>query len=472
MKKEERRKIMSVVVRRAVLLALLFIIHSSFFILHSSLGAPRHHTAAQKDPDRLVALGTACLRQGDIAGAESYYDQCYHQKRITTGMICLAGDIALAKNDAEQADYHYGRAIYFDPRDPLGYWHYADMHKKKEPALAVQKLKQLRLYRDDCRVEHKIAEVWYAGNKVKEAATAYDSIPIDSLDRDELVSYAMSTYLLQDYQKSATIALHGRSVSPRDLVFNRLVMYDYTDMKQYDKALEASVDLFEHSERKAEADSVGDREKTTFTYLDYIYYGYVLNGVGRYEEGIAQFNRALRLNGDRTDVLLAISKAYENVGDYPSAISHYKLYMDKLTEDDRTPYVVYELGRLYYAQGTNAQQDKEMTDEKRQALKLADQTFAELERMRPDSYLGVYWRARTNVALDPDTERGLAKPYYQKVVDMTETTGGGAPLVEAYKYMAYYYYVKHDRQNMLKYADKILDIDPTDDYALRLSTAF
>lgn len=461
MKKEER-KIIHVGMRRTGLFALLLTIHCSLFISHA---------AAQKDPDKLAALGTECLKNGDIAGAERYYDLCYHQKRITTSMICLAGDIALAKNDVEQADYHYGRAIYFDPRDPVGYWHYADMHKKKEPALAVAKLKLLRLYRDDCRVEHKMAEVWYAGNKVKEAAAVFDSIPIDSLNRDELVSYAMSAYLLQDYQKSAKIALRGRIVSPRDLVFNRLVMYNYTDMKQYDKALEASIELFEHSERKTEVDSVADREKKTFTYLDYIYYGYVLNGNGRYEEGIAQFNRALELNGDRSDVLLAISKAYENVGNYPKAVDHYKLYMEKLPEEERTAYVVYELGRLYYAQGTNTQQTKELTAEKREALKQADKTFEEVDRMRPDSYLGVYWRARTNVSLDPDTGRGLAKPYYQKVIEMTEETGG-SQLMEAYKYMAYYYYVKKDQKNTLKYADKILDIDPTDSYALRLSTAF
>ena len=421
--------------------------------------------AGIKDPDLLAALGTVCLKQGDIEGAERYYEQGYHLKRITTSIICLAGDIALAKNDREQADYYYGRAIYFDPRDPIGYWHYADMYKQKEPAKAVAKLLQLRQYRDDCRVEHKIAEVWYTANKVKEAAAVFDSIPMDSLNRDELVSYAMSAYLLQDYAKSLTIALHGRAVSPRDLVFNRLIMYNYTDMKAYDRALEASVELFEHSEKKREG------EHEDFSYLDYIYYGYILNGNGRYEEGIAQFNRALQLNGERSDVLLAISKAYENVGDYPNAVKHYKLYMDKLPEEERSPYVVYELGRLYYAQGTNKADSQTLTAEKKEALQLADQTFAEVERLRPDSYLGVYWRARTHVALDPETERGLAKPYYQKVIEMCEQTGG-SQLMEAYKYMAYYYYVKKDQANTLKYADKILDIDPNDAYGLRLSTAF
>ena len=90
--------------------------------------------------------------------------------------------------------------------------------------------------------------------------------------------------------------------------------------------------------------------------------------------------------------------------------------------------------------------------------------------MRPDSYLGVYWQARTNVAMDPETEKGLAKPYYQQVIEMTEQKGGGQ-LLEAYKYLAYYYFVKHDKQSSMQYIDKILDVNPTDSYALRLSQA-
>lgn len=450
------------VMRRAVLFAFLFIIHCSLFISSA---------AAQKgDPDQLAALGTECLKKGDIAGAERYYDLGYHQKRITTSIICLAGDIALAKNDREQADYYYGRAIYFDPRDPRGYWHYADMHKKHEPQLAVQRLKQLRLYRKDCRADQKIAEVWYAGNKIKEAVVAFDSISIDSLSHDELVHYSMSAYLMQDHQKSLDVAQHGLLSSPRDLVLNRLVMYNYTDMRQYDKALEASDCLFNKSDRKATTDSLEERERSDFSYLDYIYYGYVLNGNGQYEEGIQQFNRALALNSERNDVLKAISKAYENIGAYPKAIEYYKQYMDRLPIEDRSAFVVYELGRLYYAQGTDKTVSAELSAEKTEALRQADKTFAEVDRLRPDSYLGIYWRARTNVALDPDTERGLAKPFYQQVIEMTELTGG-SQLMESYKYMAYYYYVKKDKDAAMKFIDKILDINPADEYALRLSGA-
>ena len=431
----------------------------------SNCVAANHPQKEPKDPDQLAALGTACLKRGDIAGAEHYYDLGFRQKRITTSIISLAGDIALAKNDPEKADYYYGRAIYFDPRDSTGYLHYVRMHQQKEPALAVAKLKQLALYRDDCRTDHRIAAAWYAGNKVKEAQAAYDSITIDSLSRDELVSYAMSAYLTHDYQKSIDVVSHARATRPRDFVLNRLMMYNYTELKQYDKALEASVDFFQHSDRH-QTDST---EAKGYSYLDYIYYGYVLNGNGQYAQGIEQFNRALSLDGgDRPDVVLAISKAYENIGQYPKAVEYYKNYMQKLDEEERTAYVVYELGRLYYAQGTDKSVTAELTPEKIEALHLADKTFSEVDRLRPDSYLGCYWQARTNVALDPETTKGLAKPYYQRVIEMTESKGG-SQLTEAYKYLAYYYYINKDRNNAQRYIDKILDIDPMDKYALRLS---
>ena len=41
-----------------------------------------------------------------------------------------------------------------------------------------------------------------------------------------------------------------------------------------------------------------------------------------------------------------------------------------------------------------------------------------LTEQAPDSYLGDMWRARTHSAMDPETTEGLAKPYYEKVVDV------------------------------------------------------
>lgn len=52
------------------------------------------------------------------------------------------------------------------------------------------------------------------------------------------------------------------------------------------------------------------------------------------------------------------------------------------------------------------------------ALQAADSVFALVAEQAPDSYLGDMWRARTHSAMDPETTEGLAKPYYEKVVDV------------------------------------------------------
>ena len=52
------------------------------------------------------------------------------------------------------------------------------------------------------------------------------------------------------------------------------------------------------------------------------------------------------------------------------------------------------------------------------ALHKADSTFGKLAELVPDNYLGNFWRARTNSALDPETTAGLAKPYYEQVATL------------------------------------------------------
>ena len=60
-------------------------------------------------------------------------------------------------------------------------------------------------------------------------------------------------------------------------------------------------------------------------------------------------------------------------------------------------------------------------DERKAALVSADSVFAVIAQAAPDSYLGNFWRARANSALDPETTQGLAKPYYEEVATLLES---------------------------------------------------
>ena len=79
----------------------------------------------------------------------------------------------------------------------------------------------------------------------------------------------------------------------------------------------------------------------------------------------------------------------------------------------------------------------------------------------PDNYMGYFWLARTNSLKDPNSELGLAKPYYEKVIEILEKKGTNAnQLIEAYSYLGYYLYIKGQLAESIPYWEKILALKP------------
>ncbi len=74
--------------------------------------------------------------------------------------------------------------------------------------------------------------------------------------------------------------------------------------------------------------------------------------------------------------------------------------------------------------------------------------------------------------MDPESEQGLAKPYYEKTIEVIlakpeQDDSDKKVLVEAYSYLSYYYYLQYDKSkkaedkaNVKSYAEKVLQIDP------------
>ena len=87
----------------------------------------------------------------------------------------------------------------------------------------------------------------------------------------------------------------------------------------------------------------------------------------------------------------------------------------------------------------------------------------------PELVFGYYWRGRSSAAIDSTMEKGLAIPYYSKVVEIgeTDTTGKSkTQLVEAYGYLAGY--EANENRNYSKaieYFERLLRIDPENEQA-------
>jgi len=412
----------------------------------------------KQNTNLVAAMGEAFLKAGRLEEAKHYYEQSRHCHKITTRSICLGADIALAEKDIPTAEMLYNRAIYFNECDTMAYYKYADMMAQRQPDSAISHLQRLRKLVPSRQTDLRLAKAYYDSNNFAKAAETYDSIGVDALGEKELTNMTMALFMDKQFQRSYDIAKDAHSKRPRSAVFNRMMLYNATDMKQYADALDAADALFNRS------------DSATLQYLDYIYYGYALHGSGRHDEAIAQFGKALQLNPDRADVVEATADAYDQVGRYDEAISYYRKYMAMLK--DKSDYENFKLARLCYHKGTDERLTKELTTEKRAALNEADQLLAGIISRNPNNATAHLWRARTVGATDPDMTRGTAKPHYEAAAQLLEQQGKDVgKLNECYRYLAFYYYQKKQTGEALQYAEKILKITPGDDFATRLKQA-
>lgn len=414
----------------------------------------------KKNLDLAIGISRAFLDAKDINQAEIYFALAQKIKKNSAETMMLGGDIAVAKNDPGTACQFYDQAIYFEPKSVEAYIKYADIYKKVNPTLAIEKLNALdALIPNLPEVYKKMAEVYYTNGQFKETAEWYAKVDNAKMDEGDLTKYAFSLFMNHEFDKSLEIANAGAQKDPRDPAFNRLKMYNYADMKRYEDADQAAQALFTNS------------DKANFSYLDYTYYGYTLMGLKKYTEAIEQFNKAFQLDSTRTDVLKTMAEAYSDVDDNTNAIATYKKYIGTLKDADRTPDVLFQLGKICYTAGSDA---KETAEARKSFLTEADGVFKEISEKAPDSYLGNLYRARTNSQLDPDTKEGLAKPYYEAAAKIIEgkndNTKYASPLSECYRYLAFYYMQKNEKEESRKYWNKVLTLDPNNDVAKRALT--
>ncbi|MGH2564624.1 MAG: tetratricopeptide repeat protein, partial [Ginsengibacter sp.] len=100
----------------------------------------------------------------------------------------------------------------------------------------------------------------------------------------------------------------------------------------------------------------------------------------------------------------------------------------------------------------------------------ADSIFGLYEEKYPDDIFGPYMKAHAEEGIDTLGVMGLAKPDYEKVISIADTSTDKdkvkANEITAYRYMvAYHYNIKHNKDSAIYYNSKILELDPNDTQA-------
>lgn len=406
----------------------------------------------RKNPELFVAA--AAVYKDRPIKAEEFLDQARALDKKLASIYVLLADVQAAKKDYNGAAANYEQALSFDPNCKEAYVKYARIYAPINAAVATDVLNRMLAQDPTSAVAHReLAEIYYQEGQLLKAADAYAEYINDPyVSSSDYARYATILFFKKDYEKSKEIVNMALKKDPNNMVLQRLLFYNDTDLKNDDAALSEAESFF----------NAGFPEKD-YIAQDYLYFGRLLIKNKQVERGVAQLQKALALDPKEVALYQEIAEAYEDMNDYANAINNFTLYIQKAPQEEVQVTDYYNVGTAAYFAAHSL--DTTATDyaaQKAAYLAKADSMFAYVTEKAPDSYLGYFWRARVQSALDPETDQGLAKPYYEKTVEVLDAQGDDRPqiYIECYSYLGYYYYVKEDIENSKKYWEKILAIDP------------
>lgn len=412
----------------------------------------------KKNPAMLTAIGRAFLEAKDVTNATKYAEMALARDRKFAKAFILLGDVAVANDDGGTAAQQYAQAKHADPKDPEGYYKYANILRGRSPLDAVANLEDLRVQRPDLAVDAMAGRILYNSNRLEDAISYYSKVSdMSKLEDEDITNYAMATWMHQEREKSLEVAKYGLTRDARKAAWNRLAFYNLTDMERTDEALQYADALFNRS------DSV------KISGYDYTYYGTALKNAKQYNKAVEMFQKAAEANKDNKELLNMtyknLSDVYIAIDDFDNGTKYYDIYLSG--KEKPSAYDIAGLASIYQKMGADLTGQAQID-----AFMKADATYAKLGETYPEQIdFANFMRARLAGAMDPEGEKGLAKPFYQAIVDHlanaeNRDNSDNQRLVEAYRYLASHcLLVNNDKEGCIRNFQKVLEIDPENEDA-------
>jgi tetratricopeptide (TPR) repeat protein len=281
----------------------------------------------------------------------------------------------------------------------------------------------------------ELAEV-YANIKDYSKASEYYLKYINKSEatNEKLKRYASILYLNKDYRKAIDILENLLHKDPDNASSIRVLAYSYFKLDEIENSKSYFQKLFSLSDVK-------------YLPTDYENYAELLSKTGNDSLAIEYLAKVIEVDSSRKDVYGEMSILYFKNKKWDGVISSLN------SKGDLTAQEYFDLGKAYYFT---------------QKYNEADGAFNTLISKVPDLAIAYFWQARVKTNFDPESDSGLAKPFYEQFISLSQedTTKFKKELIEAYSYLGYYYYLKTDNANSKLYWQKVYAIDPKNVQAL------
>ena len=410
----------------------------------------------KKDAEALMKIARAFYEQKDTAGAIqfcNYANEAGKPKYQYAPAYLLLGDIeASYGSDGGKAAGYYNQAINFDPKNPEGYKKWAMVYRKISPSQAAKKLQDMKAMCPNEDVDAITAHIYMLAGDEKQAYENYAKADISKLDKGYLNEYVRASYFTGHFEDALKAAEAGLKIEPRNPTFNRLAMFSNYELKKYDAAKAYIHKYF------------NETDSAKFSEYDHFYTALIYQALEDKENMYAQYDKALELVNDssmikRHAILKSVSDSYLKDLQFENAIKYYNDFLackPDLNSDDMEG-----LAKIY-----SKYSDADETRKPELVGKAIEAYRAMADKFPVQSIYAAYQCATMNNKLDKTGEKGLAKPDYQKVVDLLANKADrdnseNTMLKYSYHYLMSNAFLYGKNKALAKeYADKILAIDP------------
>ncbi|HEY5750252.1 MAG TPA: tetratricopeptide repeat protein [Chryseolinea sp.] len=352
----------------------------------------------------------------------------------------LLGDAYLAVNNGGAAVSAYERGAKLDPKSARPHYKIGLVYLRSQNVPVAEEAfnKAISIDPDYALAYKELGELYYLAKDGPKAVKAYESYLAHTEKADAAqLRYAFFLFMAKDFAKANTIfakLTEKPDVTPTTLKY---AAYSLFESKELEKSQQMFEKYFALQNEKAEAS-------------DFAYFGKLLVELKKDSLALLNFQKSLDLEPKQMEIRQMQSDMLLKSKKYAEAVPALKALMGLRAKPLSADY--YNIGRAYY-----------FTDQFPQA----DTAFTKLIEMQPNMAIGYLWEGRTKASLDPETETGLAKPYYESLIEKSIATPDKSKkeLIEAYSYLGYYYFLKADRKQARTFFDKVLALDPNDEKA-------
>ena len=370
---------------------------------------------AKKDNELIVAIARAYYNADPVKYANDIEKTLNKARKSSKyqepSIYILEGDMLADNKDWGNAAGKYEMAITYDKDNPEGYVKYANTYFNVNKDYAIGKLEELyNRAPNSALATRELAEKYYQGHHWNKAADLYGKyIQNPNHFPEDKARYSVLLYWGNKYDQSKKVAQEILAQDPSNFLMQRMVFLNDAALGNDDVAAAEGKKFIEGN------------PNGRFSANDFTTYSDVLTKLGQDSLALIQYEKAVSLEPDNTELISGLSAAYTKAGAknnkyYGKAADTFASYLSKVEEPSSNDY--FDASRRYLnASATSAPEDSVLR--KQYAEKGIEYINQTIERATPNPTL-YQFKARLYIAGNNNHINQEAIDTYKQMLDLLD----------------------------------------------------